>query len=168
MNDHSPLKFDRIDRRILQTLQDNGRISNLELAEAVGLSPTPCSRRVKRLEDAGIIAAHPTLLNQQAIGLKLTAIVSISMDRHTPDRFERFEATVRGYPEVIACDVVTGQQADYLVRVVVPDMAAYEQFLLGKLTRIEGVSGVHTSFVLRPVIARTALPLDQLSDKPHE
>lgn len=156
------LKLDRTDRRILQQMQSNGRISNLELADAVGLSPTPCSRRVKRLEESGLIEGHVTLLNQSKLGLKLTAIIGISMDRHTPDRFESFEARVREFAEVIECDVVTGQAADYLLRVVVPDMEYYEKFLLGRLTRIEGVTGVHSSFVLRRVVKKTELPLDYI------
>jgi Lrp/AsnC family leucine-responsive transcriptional regulator len=88
------MKLDRTDRRVLQAMQRNARISNLELAEVVGLSPTPCSRRVKRLEGSGIIRAHVTLLNQTMLGLKLTAYIGISMDRHTPDRFETFEQEV--------------------------------------------------------------------------
>ena len=156
------MKLDRTDRRILEQMQRNGRISNLELADAVGLSPTPCSRRVKRLEESGIIEKHVTLLNQSRLGLKLTAFITIAMDRHTPDRFDNFEAQVAAFPEVIECAVVTGQSADYLVKAVVPDMEYYEAFLLGKLTRIEGVTGVQSSFVLRPVIRKTELPLDHI------
>ena len=159
------MKLDRTDRRILQAMQRNARISNLELAEAVGLSPTPCSRRVKRLEASGIIRAHVTLLDQSKLGLKLTAYISISMDRHTPERFEAFEAEVRQYPEVMECSVVTGQSADYLLRAVVPDMEYYEEFLLGKLTRIDGVSGVHSSFELRRVVQRTELPFEHINDQ---
>ena len=158
------MKLDRIDRRILAAMQDNARISNLELAETVGLSPTPCSRRVKRLEESGIIQRHVTLLDQARLGLKLTAFIGISMDRHTPDRFETFEAEVSTYPEVMSCSVVTGQASDYLLRAVVPDMTYYERFLLGRLTRIPGVSGVHSSFELRQVLQRTTLPLDHISD----
>ena len=158
------MKLDRIDRKILAAMQRNGRISNLELAELVGLSPTPCSRRVKRLEESGLISAHVTLLDQSMLGLKLTAYIGISMDRHTPDRFESFEARVREFPEVMECSVVTGQSADYLLKAVVPDMAYYERFLLGKLTRIEGVTGVHSSFELRRVVQRTELPLDPIAN----
>ncbi|MFT6286815.1 MAG: Lrp/AsnC family leucine-responsive transcriptional regulator [Halieaceae bacterium] len=157
------MKLDRTDRRILQAMQLNGRISNLELADAVGLSPTPCSRRVKRLEDSGLIRKHVTLLNQSMLGLKLTAWISISMDRHTPERFEEFEEQIGKYPEVMECAVVTGQSADYLIKAVVPDMEYYERFLLGKLTRIAGVTGVHSSFELRRVVQNTALPLDHLT-----
>ena len=159
------MKLDRTDRRILQAMQRNARISNLELAETVGLSPTPCSRRVKRLEESGIIRCHVTLLNQSMLGLKLTAYISISMDRHTPERFEAFEAAVADYPEVMECSVVTGQSADYLLKAVVPDMEYYEKFLLGKLTRIEGVSGVHSSFELRRVVQRTELPFEHITDQ---
>lgn len=159
------MKLDRTDRRILALMQTNGRITNLELADAVGLSPTPCSRRVKRLEESGIIERHVTLLNQSALGLKLTAIIGISMDRHTPDRFENFEKQVSAFPEVMECSVVTGQTADYLLKAVVPDMEYYEAFLLGKLTRIEGVTGVHSSFVLRRVVGKTELPLEHISEQ---
>ncbi len=152
--------LDRLDRRILARLQEDARISNLELAEAVGLSPTPCARRVKRLEESGLIRSHVTLLDQQKLGLTLTSFITITMDRHTPERFEAFEEAVRDFPEVVECSVVTGQNADYLIQAVVPDMAFYEQFLLGKLTRIPGVTGVQSSFVLRRVVQRTALPLD--------
>lgn len=158
----APLKLDRTDRRILALMQSNARVSNLELAEAVGLSPTPCSRRVKRLEESGLIERHVTLLNQQRLGLNITAIISITMDRHTPERFEHFEREVGGYPEVVECSIVTGQSADYLLKAVLPDMTYYEEFLLGRLTRIEGVTGVHSSFVLRKVIARTELPLEHI------
>ena len=156
------MKLDRTDRRILEHMQRDGRITNIELADAVGLSPTPCSRRVKRLEESGIIARHVTLLDQSRLGLKLTAFITIAMDRHTPDRFENFEKQVADFQEVIECSVVTGQSADYLVKAVVPDMEYYEAFLLGKLTRIDGVSGVQSSFVLRPVIRKTALPLEHM------
>lgn len=153
------VSLDRIDRRILQEMQRNGRISNLELADKVGLSPTPCSRRVKRLEESGLVDRHVTLLNPKALGLKLTAMVGISMDRHTPDRFEAFERAVGEMPEVLECLIVTGQSADFLLKVVVRDMEHYEQFLLGQLTKLEGVTGVHSSFVLREVIKKTELPV---------
>ncbi|MBT8149249.1 MAG: Lrp/AsnC family transcriptional regulator [Gammaproteobacteria bacterium] len=156
------LQLDRTDKRILEHLQRNARASNLELAEAVGLSATPCARRVKRLEDSGIIRAYVALLDAQQLGLSLTAMISISMDRHTPERFAGFEAAVATMPEVVECSIVTGQSADYLLKAVVPDMGHYEAFLLGKLTKIDGVTGVHSSFVLRKIVASTALPLDHL------
>lgn len=159
------MKLDRTDRKILEAMQANARISNLELAEQVNLSPTPCSRRVKRLEESGLIRGHVTLLDQSRLGLKLTAFIGISMDRHTPDRFQAFEEQVMSFPEVIECSVVTGQAADYLLKVVVADMEYYEKFLLGKLTRIAGVTGVHSSFELRRVVQRTELPLTHVDDR---
>ena len=154
------LALDRIDKHILRLMQANGRISNLELADQVGLSPTPCSRRVKRLEESGLITGHVTLLDPQALGLNLTAIVGIAMDRHTPDRFESFEKAIAAMPEIIECSIVTGQTADFLLKVVVRDMQHYEKFLLGHLTRLDGVTGVHSSFVLRNIVKKTELPLD--------
>jgi Lrp/AsnC family leucine-responsive transcriptional regulator len=156
------VNIDRTDRRILEALQKNGNISNLELAEKVGLSPSPCSRRVKHLEDIGVISRTVTLLNPQILGLKLTVMIQVSMDRHTPDRFESLENTLEDYPEVISCSMITGQAADYLIVVMVTDMEAYQAFLLGKLTRIPGVTGVHSSFVLRKIIDRTEIPLNHI------
>lgn len=153
-------QLDRIDKHILSLMQRNGRITNLELADQVGLSPTPCARRVKRLEESGIVDRHVTLLKAEALGLNLTAMVSITMDRHTPERFEKFEQKVSGFAEVLECSIVTGQAADFLLKVVVKDMRHYEQFLLGRLTNLEGVTGVHSSFVLRKVVDKTELPLE--------
>jgi Lrp/AsnC family transcriptional regulator, leucine-responsive regulatory protein len=155
-------KLDRLDRRILAELQKDGALSNLELAERVGLSASPCSRRVKALEDTGIIDKRVTLLDRKKLGLSLTVLVTIGMDRHTPERFDRFEETVNGYPEVQECYMVTGLQADYQLKVVVPDMDHYQAFLLDKITRIPGVTGVHSSFVLRRIVDRTELPLQYL------
>jgi len=153
--------LDRLDRRILDVLQDNAELSNLELAERVGLSPTPCARRVKRLVAEGVITHQVAMVDPRKLGLNLTAHISITMDRHTPDRFEAFEETVLALPEVVDCCVVTGQSADYLMKAVVRDMAHYEQFLLGKLTRIPGVTGVHSSFELRRVVTRTAISVSE-------
>lgn len=154
------MQLDRTDRRILKELQRDGRITNLELAERVGLSPSPCLRRVKQLEEAGIILRHVTLLNASKLGLKLMALIQISLDRHTPDRFEQFESIVKTYPEVLECILITGQSADYQMKVVVADMEVYQDFLLNKITRLPGVTDVHSSFVLRQVVNTTELPLD--------
>ena len=152
-------KLDRTDVRILDALQRDGGLSNQQLAEQVGLSPSPCSRRVQKLEEAGVILRRETVLDPRKLGLDLTAMIQISMDRHTPERFANFEATVAEYPQVQQCYLVTGQEADYLLKVVVPDIDQYQQFLLNKITRIEGVSGVRSSFVMRRVIDPTAVPL---------
>ena len=151
--------MDRYDQRILELLQQDGRISNQDLAERIGLSPSPCLRRVRQLEEDGIIDRYVALLKPEKLGLKLTALIQISMDKHTPERFENFERQIKTFPEIQACYLITGQTADYILKVVVPDMEAYQEFLLGKLTRIEGVSGVHSSFVMRKVVDSTAVPL---------
>ncbi len=153
-------KLDRTDLRILEALQGNGGLSNQQLAEAVGLSPSPCSRRVQKLEAAGIIIKRETVLDARKLGLDLTVMIQISMDRHTPERFANFEDKVASFPEVQQCYLVTGQDADYLLKVVVPDIDAYQHFLLNQITRIEGVSGVHSSFVMRRVVDTAALPLN--------
>lgn len=153
------MSFDRLDRRILQELQRDGRVSNQELAERVGLSPSPCLRRVRALEKQGVIAGYRAVLDAAKLGLTLTALIHISMDRHTPERFANFEKKVSALPEVLECLLITGQDADYQLKVVVRDMEAYQVLLLNKITRIEGVSGVHSSFVMRRVIDKTALPV---------
>lgn len=152
-------KLDRYDQIILDILQKNGRITNQELAEAIKLSPSPCLRRVRQMEENGLIDGYVALLNAKKLGLTLMAFIGISMDRHTPERFETLESTLADYPEVLECHLITGQDADYLLKVIVRDMDAYQQFLLNKLTRIEGVTGVHTSFVMKSPINTTALPV---------
>ncbi|MGD8907920.1 MAG: Lrp/AsnC family transcriptional regulator [Chromatiales bacterium] len=153
------MNVDRYDRRILQTLQADGRISNQELAEAIGLSPSPCLRRVRALEEAGVITGYRAHLDPAKLGLSLIALIHIAMDRHTPERFANFEKKISALPEVLECLLITGQDADYQVKVMVTDMEAYQELLLNKITRIEGVSGVHSSFVMRRVVDKTALPV---------
>ncbi|SOB75081.1 Lrp/AsnC family transcriptional regulator, leucine-responsive regulatory protein [Marinobacter sp. LV10R510-11A] len=157
------IQIDKTDRRILAQIQKDASLTNQQLAEQVGLSPSPCLRRVRALEDAGIIVRTVTILDHKKLGLSLTAIILIGMDRHTPERFAAFEEKVAEYPEVLECYLVTGHDADYMLKVVVPDMDEYHHFLLNRITRIQGVSGVHSSFVLRRVIDHTALPLGYLS-----
>jgi len=159
------MNLDRIDIRILTEIQQDSSLTNQELADRVGLSPSPCLRRMKSLEESGIIDRRVTLLNQRKLGLTLTVFIQISMDRHTPDRFELFESLMSSYPEVKSVNLVTGQSADYLIEVVVEDMDKYQEFLLGRLTRIDGVTGIHSSFLLRKVMDRTALPLEHLVQK---
>jgi Lrp/AsnC family leucine-responsive transcriptional regulator len=153
------MTFDRYDRQILELLQENSQLSNQELAERIGLSPSPCLRRVRALEQGSVITGYRALVDARKLGLTLLALVHIAMDRHTTDRFANFEKQVARLPEVLECLLITGQEADYQLKVIVQDMDAYQALLLNKITRIEGVSGVHSSFVLRTVIDRTALPL---------
>ncbi len=155
------MELDRTDRRILQALQENGRLSNQDLAEKVGLSPSPCLRRVKHLEEEGVIEKYVALVSGSKLGLKMLALIQVRMDRHTPDRFEQFEKALKGYPQVLELILITGQTADYQVKVLVRDMEEYQDFLLNKITPLPGVSDVHSSFVLRQVISTTVLPIEQ-------
>ncbi|BBL77083.1 Lrp/AsnC family transcriptional regulator [Methylomagnum ishizawai] len=153
------MALDRYDRMILEALQADGRINNQDLAERIGLSPSPCLRRVRALEADGLIVGYRAHLEAKKLGLTLMALIGISMDQHTPERFANFEAGIADIPEVLECLLIAGQQADYQLKVVVRDMEAYQELLLNRITRIAGVAGVHTSFVLRRVVDRTALPL---------
>ena len=153
------MKLDRHDQQILQLLQEEGRISNQELADRIGLSPSPCLRRVQALEKSGLITGYRALVNAKALGLTLMALIHISMDQHTPERFSNFEAQISKIPEVMECLLITGQSADYQLKVVVKDMDSYQELLLNRITRISGVTGVHSSFVLRRVVERTTLPI---------
>ncbi|GAB3672469.1 Lrp/AsnC family transcriptional regulator [Salinisphaera aquimarina] len=159
MNDtRNTIDLDRFDRRILEILQQDGRISNQALAEQVNLSPSPCLRRVRALEAAGLITGYRALVDARALGYGLTALLLISMDAHTPERFAHFEARVAELPEVQECILITGQEADYQLRIAVVDMDDYQRLLLQHITRIAGVSGVHSSFVLRRVLHDRVLP----------
>lgn len=153
------MEIDRYDRAILSALQEDARLSNQDLAERIGLSPSPCLRRVRRLEENGFIEAYRALLNARQLKLTLMAFIHISMDRHTPERFENFERQVSSCPEVLECHLITGQDADYLLKVIVVDMDGFQALLLDRITRIEGVSGVHSSFVMKSPVTKTALPL---------
>lgn len=153
------MQMDRYDRLILEVLQTEGRLSNQELADRIGLSPSPCLRRVRALEEAGLITGYRALVDAKKLGLSLMALLHISMDKHTPERFANFEKKVAAQPEVLECLLITGQEADYQLKVVIRDMDAYQELLLNRITRIEGVTGVHTSFVLRRVVDKTAVPV---------
>ncbi|WP_206197895.1 Lrp/AsnC family transcriptional regulator [Thiomicrospira sp. S5] len=152
-------KLDKYDKAILNALQNNGRLSNQELADQIGLSPSACLRRFKALETAGVILGYRALLDARSLGLDLMALVHISMDKHTHERFEAFDDAIQALPNVVECLLLTGQTADYQLKVVVKDLEAYQDLLLNHITQIEGVSGVHTSFVLRKVVDKTALPI---------
>ena len=151
-------QLDDIDLRILGRLQEEARISNVELADEIGLSPAPCLRRVRELEDAGIIRKYVTLLEPSAVNLGVTVFVQISLDLQLEGRLEIFERAIMQRPEVLECYLMTGD-ADYLVRIVVPDVPAYERFLRDFLTRIESIAGIKSSFALKQVKYLTALPI---------
>lgn len=154
------IHLDRLDIKILHELQLDASQSNQELAEKVGLTAAPCSRRVKQLEESEVITSQKIQIDTKAVNLNIFALLYISMDKHIPERFETFESTISNIPEVIECYMITGNNADYQLKVAVPDMDNYYKVLLGKITRIEGVTGVHSSFILRKVIEHGALPLN--------
>ncbi|MFN4063890.1 MAG: Lrp/AsnC family transcriptional regulator [Parazoarcus communis] len=156
------MQLDRYDRQILELLQQDGRISNQDLADRVSLSPSSCLRRVRALEESGLITGYRAVLDARKLGLSLMALIHISMDRHTPERFAHFEAEVAAIPQVLECLLITGQDADYQLKVVVADMDGYQELLLHRITRIPGVTGVHSSFVLRRVIEATGLPVNHV------
>lgn len=154
------MNLDHYDKAILNALQDNGRLTNQEIADQIGLSPSACLRRFKALEESGVIVGYRALLDAKKLGLDLMALIHISMDKHTKERFNQFENAVRALPNVLECLLLTGQTADYQLKVVVKDLEAYQDLLLNHVTQIEGVSGVHTSFVLRKVIDKSAVPIN--------
>lgn len=147
-----------IDLKILDQLQKHGRMTNQHLSEEIGLSPSPCLRRVRLLEETGVITGYVALVNPDAIGLSVTAFVRIRLDQQDDSHLTAFEAAIATFPEVMECYLMTGE-ADYQLRVLVSSLGEYEDFLRYKLTRIEGVSQLTTSFALRPVVYRTALPV---------
>jgi Lrp/AsnC family leucine-responsive transcriptional regulator len=155
--------IDSFDIKILRELQKDGALSNQELAERVGLTAAPCSRRVKHLEESGVIVDRVVRIDERKINLNMIVLLYISMDKHIPERFEVFEERVKNIPEVMECYMITGNSADYQLKVAVPDLENYYEILLGKITRIEGVTGVHSSFILRKVIDSTALPLGYIN-----
>ncbi len=150
---------DRLDRRILDVLQQEARISNADLAGRVGLSASPCWRRVKALEDRGVIRRYVTLVSPEAIGLPVNVFISVTLEKQVEKRLESFEASVLKHPEVMECYLMTGE-FDYLLRVVVSDVEAYQRFLLVHLTRIPGIASIKSSFALKQVQYKTALPLE--------
>lgn len=150
--------LDDLDLKILAVLQSRARISNVELADAVGLSPAPCLRRVRALEERGVIREYVALLDPAAVGLGVTVFVQISLDLQVEGRLEIFERAIMQRPEVLECYLMTGD-SDYMLRIVVPDVSAYERFLRDALTRIESAAGIKSSFALKQVKYSTALPV---------
>lgn len=154
--------MDELDLKILENLQADGRMTNQHLSDGVGLSPSPCLRRVRILEEQGVITGYVALVNPEAIGLSVTAFVRVRLDQQDDRHLASFEAAVAGFVEVMECYLMTGE-ADYQLRVLVGSLGEFEDFLRHKLTRISGVAQVTTSFALRPVVYRTALPVGSRS-----
>jgi Lrp/AsnC family transcriptional regulator, leucine-responsive regulatory protein len=155
------MPLDRVDHRLLEILQREGRLSNAALAERVHLSPSPCLRRVKALEEDGVIDGYRAVLEREAVGLGLTVFVEIKVEGHSDRLAEEIEAAVNAMPEVVACHIVSGA-ADFLLEVVVPDLRAYERLLLGSLLKLPAVVDVRSNFAIRTVKAPGPLPLGHL------
>ena len=149
--------MDQKDIQILRALQENGRLTNQELSERVNLSPSPCLRRVRQLEKAGVIRGYTALVDQAAYGLPLTVFVRIGLERHAADAVQVFEARIQDIPEIQDCFLVTGG-ADYLLRVVCRDLDAYERFMRETLHDIPGISSINTSFAFGNVKRSQVLP----------
>jgi Lrp/AsnC family transcriptional regulator, leucine-responsive regulatory protein len=149
--------IDVIDRRIIQELGKNARITTLQLSEAAGLSPTPIARRVRRLEDAGIIRGYAALIDEAAVGFGVSVFVSVKLEKQVDDALETFETAIAQFPEVVDCWLMTGNR-DYLMRVATRDLSEFERFLVGRLTKVRGVASIESSIPLRRVktgLART-------------
>jgi Lrp/AsnC family transcriptional regulator, leucine-responsive regulatory protein len=156
------INLDAIDHRIVAALQADGRLTNLELAERVGLSPSPCLRRVKRLERDGYIETYRAMLQRDRLGLGLTVFVGVKIGGHANVEAESFQDAIVALPEVVACHLVSGE-ADYLLEVVVPDLAHYQRFLVGKLLNLAIVREVRSNIAIQTLKAGAPLPLDHLA-----
>lgn len=152
------MKLDQIDHNILRHLQENARITNAELAEKVGLSPTPCLRRLRRLETEGVIKGYHAELNRETLGVNVTVIILVKLEREDDHTLREFEAQVKKRPEVMECYLVTGK-FDYFIRVVIPSLSAYEMFLSETILRMPKVATVESSFTLREVERKVVMPL---------
>jgi len=151
------MKLDHIDHKILRYLQENARITNADLAEKVGLSPTPCLRRLRRLEAEGIVRGYHTEVNREALGINVTVIILVKLEKEDDTTLREFETAIKKRSEVIECYLVTGK-FDYFLRVVVPSLAAYEAFLSETMLRMPNIATVESSFTLREVERKTILP----------
>ena len=152
------MQIDDVDLQILHHLQNDARISNIDLADKVGLTPSPCLRRVKALEDGGVIRKYVGLVDPAKLGLPISIFINVSLQRQERGQLEEFETTICGFPEVMECYLMTGS-SDYLVRIVVPEVQAFERFLADHLTRIPGVANIQSSFAVKQVVYNTQLPL---------
>ncbi|GLS33545.1 transcriptional regulator, AsnC family [Mesorhizobium albiziae] len=139
-------------------MQKNAKATANELAEAVGLSPSPCARRVRLLEDAGVIKGYTIVVDQKKLGLPISAFASIKLERQREDDLDRFSQAVSRWAEVVDCYLMTGQR-DYLMRIVVRDLEAYERFIKDKLTRLDNIASIETSFALGQVKRSEVLPM---------
>lgn len=158
----SLVTLDSIDKKILETLQRNGGISNIDLADEVALSPSPCSRRVKSLEDNGYIEGYVALVNPKKLNLGLCVMVNVTLQCHESSLIHEFEKAISSMPEVVQCYLMAGQTADYCLKVFASDLDEYQSFLLNKLTKIKGVTSIQSVFILKKIVDKTELPLSHL------
>lgn len=157
------MKLDRRDREILAALQQDGRRTVVELAEQIGLSPTPCARRVRQLEEGGVIQGYTAVIEPRALGLSVQAFVQVRLERHSDDNVEQFRRALAGLDEVIGCFALTGAH-DFMLQVVVPDLESLQSVVLRKLLKIPSVRDVQSSIVLETVKRSPRLPLGHLED----
>jgi Lrp/AsnC family leucine-responsive transcriptional regulator len=150
--------LDAVDTKILTELQRDGRLTNVELAQRVHLSPTPCLARVRALEESGVIKRYVTLLDAGTVGLGVSVFINVTLEKQAEPAIEAFEATVKRFPQIMECYLMTGD-ADYLLRIVVPDVETLQHFIADELTRIPGVARIRSSFALKQVKFETALPI---------
>jgi Lrp/AsnC family leucine-responsive transcriptional regulator len=162
-------KLDRVDIAILQQLQQNARISNVDLAREVNLTASPCFNRVRALDASGVVRGHVTLLDTQRLGLRLNVFIQVSLEKQREDALSRFEQTIAQRPEVMECYLMTGD-SDYLLRVLVRDIQDLERFILNSLSKVPGISNIRSSIALKQVRYKTAVPLPpeglELEDEP--
>ena len=152
------MKLDHIDHKILKHLQENARITNADLADKVGLSPTPCLRRLRRLENDGIIKGYHTEVNREALGVNVTVIIMVKLEREDDKTLREFENAIKDREEVMECYLVTGK-FDYFIRVLIPTLSAYESFLSETILRMPNIATVESSFTLREVTRKIVMPL---------
>ncbi len=152
------IELDALDRKILALLQADCRLTLGDVAEKVGLSVSPCHRRIKRMEESGVILRYAAMVDQRKVGLPVSVFISIKLERQKEEDLERFARAIGLWQEVVECYLMTGPR-DYLLRVVVADLVAYEQFIKQKLTRLDGVSSIESSFALDQVKFAVSLPL---------
>ena len=157
-------KLDMIDLNIINNLQKNARISNIELSEKVNISPSACLRRVRELENKGVIKGYVSLIESSTLELGVNVMVNVKLERQVEKALESFEKAIQEWSEVMETYLMTGD-SDYYLRIVVKDLPAYEKFLMEKLTKLPGVASIKSSFALKEIVHRTALPMDHLKNK---
>jgi len=155
------MKLDKLDIAMLEAMQKNGRLSNRDLAKAVALSPSPSWRRLRALEEAGVISHYTAVIDRQQVGLSIMGFAHVTLNDHSSEKVSGFDHAILGAPQVLECHATSGEH-DYMLKVVAPDMASYQDFLSEYLLKIGVVRTVNTSFVLKQQKNTTVLPLDQI------